>query len=107
MKTITVQNKLTEEQIKEIKGKFLDESYLHYPIINTDTIVKNEQGDTVMIFLKNCIPSDIAFEAFKVFRKAVAVSNNRGQAAGPIPEHIKTGDKLDGLTVGKVQGNRF
>ncbi len=107
MKTITVQNKLTEEQIKQIKGKFLDESYLKYPIINTDTIVKNEQGETVMIFLKNCIPSDIAFEAFKVFRKAVAVSNNRGQAAGPIPEHIKTGDKLDGLTVGKVQGNRF
>ena len=107
MNIIEAKPVLSNEQIKELHGNFLNESYLKYPIINTDTIVKNEKGEILLVFLKNVIPNDISHEAYKVFRKAVTVSNNRGQAAGPLPPELKTGDKIDHLTVGKIQGNRF
>tara|TARA_R100001440_G_scaffold42505_1_gene62228 strand:- start:1318 stop:2232 length:915 start_codon:yes stop_codon:yes gene_type:complete len=107
MNTIEVKPILNDQEIKDLHGKFIDETFLKYPVINTDTIVKNEKGETLLVFLKNVIPNNIAFEAYKVFRKATAVSNNRGQAAGPLPPELKTGDKIDGLTVGKVRGNRF
>ena len=98
---------LTDEQIKELHGNYLDESYLKYPVINSDTIVKDENGNIVLVFLKNIIPSNISKQAYEIFRQAVSVSNNRGQAAGPLPKNLKMGDKFDGLTVGKIQGNRF
>ena len=107
MRTIEVNPVLTDEQIRQLHGNFLDESYLKYPVINSDTIVKDENGETLLVFLKNVIPQNIAFEAYKSFRKATYLSNNRGQAAGPLPPELKMGDKIDGLTVGKIQGNRF
>ena len=42
---------LTDEQIKELHGNYLDESYLKYPVINSDTIVKDENGNIVLVFL--------------------------------------------------------
>ena len=107
MRTIEANPVLSEEQVRQLHGNFLNESYLKYPVINSDTIVKNEKGEILLVFLKNVIPQNIALEAYKSFRKATYLSNNRGQAAGPLPPELKMGDKIDGLTVGKIQGNRF
>lgn len=107
MLTIKSEPVLNDQQVKELQGQFIDETYLKYPVINKNTIVKNENDEVILIFLKNVIPSNIAKQAYLVFRKAVTVSNNRGQASGPIPKHLKPGDKLDGLTIGKIDGNRF
>ena len=75
MRTIEADPVLSEEQIRQLHGKFIDESYLKYPVINNDTIVKNEKGETLLVFLKNVIPQNIAFEAYKSFRKATYLSN--------------------------------
>ena len=107
MNTITVQPILNKEQIQNLHGNFLDESHLKIPVLRENSIVKKEDGTILLVFLKNIIPKDISREAYAVFRKAVTVSNNRGQAAGPLPPELKTGDKIDHLTVGKIQGNRF
>ena len=107
MNTIIAKEVLNEQEIKDLHGNFLNESHLTRPIIEEDTIVKNEKGDTVLIFLKNVIPNSICESAYQVLRKAVTVSNNRGQAAGPLPPELKTGDKIDHLTVGKITKNRF
>lgn len=99
---------LTEEEINSLEGTFLDESYLKFPVIQSDTIVKNEKGETLLVFLKNKIPANICHDAYKVFRVAAnQLTNNRSQAAGPLPENLKIGDKVDGITVGKISGNRF
>ena len=55
MNLIEAKPVLSNEQIKELHGNFLNESYLKYPIINTDTIVKNEKGEILLVFLKNII----------------------------------------------------
>jgi hypothetical protein len=107
MKTLTVKSKLSEEQIKDLEGQFLNESYIDI-ILEEDTKVVNEEGKPIAVFIKNVIPHNLAEDAYYALRKAVAKSNNRGQAAGPLPPELKVGDKLDGMTIGKiVGGNRF
>lgn len=108
MRTITVKPVLTDEQVKDLEGKYLDESYITH-LCNEDTIVRKEDGQPLAVFVKNCIPGNIAEDAYHSLRKAVAKSNNRGQAAGPLPPDTKVGDKIDGMTVGKIVagGNRF
>lgn len=106
MKTLTVKPKLTDQQIKDLEGKFLDESYIDI-LLEEDTKVVDENGRPIAVFIKNVIPHNLAENAYYALRKAVALSNNRGQASGPLPPELKIGDKIDGLTVGKILGNRF
>ena len=98
---------LDETQIKSLEGKFIDETYLKHSVINQDTIVKNEKGETLLVFLKNKIPKNICHQAYKVFRKAATLTSNRATAAGPLPNSLKIGDKFDGGRIGKIEGNRF
>lgn len=106
MKTLTVKPKLTDQQIKDLEGKFLDESYIDI-LLEEDTKVVDENGRPIAVFIKNVIPHNLAENAYYALRKAVALSNNRGQASGPLPPELKIGDKIDGLTVGKILGNRY
>jgi hypothetical protein len=106
MKTLTVKPKLTDQQIKELEGKFLDESYIDI-LLEEDTKIVDENGRPIAVFIKNVIPHNLAENAYYALRKAVALSNNRGQASGPLPPELKIGDKIDGLTVGKILGNRY
>ena len=106
MKTLTVKPKLTDQQIKELEGKFLDESYIDI-LLEEDTKVVDDNGRPIAVFIKNVIPHNLAENAYYALRKAVALSNNRGQASGPLPPELKIGDKIDGLTVGKILGNRY
>lgn len=98
---------LNEEQIDNLEGKFIDETFLKYPVIKDDTMVKNEKGETLLVFLKNKIPHNVCHQAYKVFRKAATPTSNRATAAGPLPSTLKEGDKFAGGTVGKIVGNRF
>jgi len=106
MKTLTVKPKLTDQQIKELEGKFLDESYIDI-LLEENTRVVDDNGRPIAVFIKNVIPHNLAENAYYALRKAVALSNNRGQASGPLPPELKIGDKIDGLTVGKILGNRY
>ena len=100
MKKIVFQTKLTEEQEKNLIGKFVDESYAD-TIIEDDCDGYNEEGKLLFRFRKNCIPTNVAKKAYPFLRKAGSVtSNNRGQAAGGF-EGYKIGDKIDSLTIGK------
>tara|TARA_R100001126_G_scaffold46422_1_gene26314 strand:- start:55 stop:963 length:909 start_codon:yes stop_codon:yes gene_type:complete len=105
MKEITVKQMISQEEVDSLEGKFLD--HTHYDtIINEDTIIRKENGDPLIVFIKNCIPSNQAKQAYYAFRKAVAPTNNRAIAAGPL--NVKVGDVIDGNVVGKLLGgNRY
>ena len=45
MNIIEVKPILTDAEINSLEGNFLDESYMKYPVINQDTIVKNENTE--------------------------------------------------------------
>ena len=107
MKKIICKVKLQDEEIDKLIGQYpTDDTY--DTLINEDCDGYNEEGKLLFRFRKNCIPTNVAKQAYPFLRKAGAVtSNNRGQSAGPF-DNVKVGDKVDGLTVGKlVSGNRF
>ena len=106
MNIINVKTKLDKDGIKAITGKFIDESYIKYPLISENTSVYNEHGELVLVFLKNIVPFNFAKQAYPFLRKASTPSNNRGMASGDLSGY-KVGDKLDHLTIGKIDGNRF
>lgn len=106
MNIIEVKEQLSREQIKNLEGKYINENYIKYPIINDNSYVYNENNELVLVFLKNAIPFKYAKKAYPFLRKSAVLSNNRGQSAGDLSEY-KVGDKLDGLTIGKIDGNRF
>jgi hypothetical protein len=106
MNTITVKQILNQEQIDNLEGKYLDETYIHH-LVETDTMVLKPDGSPLAVFIKNCIPANLAKDAYYSLRKAVSKTNNRGMASGELPKDLKVGDKYDGVTVGKILGNRF
>lgn len=106
MNTIVTKQILNEDQIKDLEGKYLDESHINH-LVETDTMVLKPDGSPLAVFIKNCVPANIAKEAYYSLRKAISKSNNRGMASGELPKDLKVGDKLDGMTVGKILGNRF
>tara|TARA_R110000765_G_scaffold387202_2_gene479309 strand:+ start:804 stop:1715 length:912 start_codon:yes stop_codon:yes gene_type:complete len=106
MNIINVKTKLDKGGIKAITGKFIDESYIKYPLISENTSVYNEHGELLLVFLKNIVPFKLAKQAYPFLRKASIPSGNRGMAAGDLSDY-KVGGKIDGLTVGKIDNNRF
>ena len=56
MKVITVKEQKTKDELDEIKGTYLDESYIKYPIPKDNTTFKNEDGDIVAVYLNKIVP---------------------------------------------------
>lgn len=106
MKLLKLNPILDEEQISNLKGTFFTKDLIKHHITE-DTKIVNENGDILAVFKKNAVPKEVIDKCRSSFRKSISVSNNRGQAAGPIPDNYKIGDKIDGLTIGKIMGNRF
>jgi len=107
MKLLKIEPILNEKQIQNLKGTYFTKDLIKHHITE-DTKVLNENGDILAVFKKNAVPKDVVDKCRSSFRKSISVSNNRGQAAGPLPENLKVGDKFDGLTVGKIGSkNRF
>jgi hypothetical protein len=106
MKLLKVEPILNEEQIQNLKGTYFTKDLIKHHITE-DTKVLNENGDILAVYKKNAVPKQILDKCRVSFRKSISISNNRGQAAGPLPVDLKVGDKFDGLTVGKIGKNRF
>ena len=105
MKILHVKPKLSDEEIKKLEGTFLDESHIDH-LVSEDTIVYNEKNEPLVVFKKNCIPSNHIKLAYPVLKKAIGKTSNRGKAGGN--HNFQVGDVVDGSVVGKVlSGNRF
>jgi len=105
MHIINVKPILTEEEIKNLEGEYLNESHIKH-LVNKDTIVYNENGEPILVLVKNCVPSNIAKDAYYSLRKAATLTTNRGIASGGLPKDLKVGDKWRGFTVGKISNGR-
>lgn len=87
IKQIFVDKLYTDKDISKFEGKWIDESFIKYPIINFDAnIYYNDNGiyRLLLKFRKNIIPNnllDLGWESYKNLAKA---SRGRGAAAGPI-----------------------
>lgn len=83
MKTIHVEKILTDEQVLELKGKFINESHIKQPIIDEDTDIYYEER-LLLKFRKNRFHPHLCELAFQNYRKFAKASRGRGASAGEI-----------------------
>ena len=106
MNIINVKTKLTDDKLRSIKGKFIDESYIKYPVIQENTSVYNENNDLILVFLKNVVPFKYAKKAYPFLKDACKETLNRGTSAGDLSDY-KVGDKINGKKVAQIRNNSF
>ena len=78
---LIVQEYYSEKELKELRGTFLGDEYIH-DIINEDVDIFDENGKFILSFRKNILTKNkIGFHNYKKF---IGMSRGRGLAAGPI-----------------------
>ena len=102
---IIVQKFLTDEEVNNIEGKWIDESYLKLPVINynCDVYYKDDNGDEKLLlkFRKNCISSSWLKVGWKSYKDLAKQSRGRGASAGPIDKEGVYWKKRNIVNTGK------
>ena len=99
VKKIVVKQILTDTEVKELEGTWVDDSYIKHPIVKTDTDVyrlDNEGNEILLLKFRKRVISDklvqIGWESYKDLAKA---SRGRGASAGPINPESQYRNKRD------------
>uniref|UniRef100_A0A6C0BSA1 2OGFeDO JBP1/TET oxygenase domain-containing protein n=1 Tax=viral metagenome TaxID=1070528 RepID=A0A6C0BSA1_9ZZZZ len=99
VKKIVVNKILTDEESSGLEGKWIDESYIKHPLIQSDTdVYRIDEDDNEILLLKfrKRVISDkliqIGWESYKDLAKA---SRGRGASAGPINPESQYWKKRD------------
>ncbi len=78
---------LSDEDTEKLKGTFLDKSHYNILCDSEDTKVYKPDGSVLFVYLKRVLHKDVCKVAFPSLREAWAQSQNRGIAAGILPEN--------------------
>ena len=89
VKELIVNKIINDEDIKKLKGNWIDEEYIKHPIIKEDTDVYYYDTDNnkklLLKFRKNVIPKNLCKVGIVNLKKAAQKTHdNRGAAAGRI-----------------------
>lgn len=80
---VTVYPALTESEAEELAGRFMDET-CYDRLVTEDCDLYKPDGSPLLIYRKNVLPAALCEQAWRSLRKAAAISENRGVAAGVI-----------------------
>ena len=85
---IIVNKYLTDKEVDNLEGKWIDESYMKLPVINfnCDVYYKEDDGSEKLLlkFRKNCISQSLLRTGWKSYKDLAKPSRGRGASAGPI-----------------------
>ena len=87
-KKLVVEKYLTDKEVSDLEGTWINESFLKHPVIreNTDVYYKDEDGNEVILlkFRKNCISNSLIRNGWSSYKDLAKPSRGRGASAGPI-----------------------
>lgn len=86
MRTITVQRYLNDKQTEALIGTQLDETAFDVLVEGQDTTVYKPNGDVLCVLKSRALNPKKCMQAYPHLRRAVALTDNRGHAAGNFPE---------------------
>ena len=88
IKKIIVEKVLSDKEVKDLKGCFIDESYIKYPLIqnNIDIYYKDENGEEKLLlkYRKKALSDNDIKLGWDSYKELAKPSRGRGASAGPI-----------------------
>ena len=85
---IIVQKHLTDKEVSDLEGKWIDTSYMKYPLINENVDVYYLDDDNteklLLKYRKNAISNSLLKIGWKSYKDLAKPSRGRGASAGPI-----------------------
>ena len=84
MKTLTLKKILTDDETKNLKGKYLTNENIKYDIVDTDTDCYNEEGELLFKFRKGVFSQELINIAWENYHRLAKASRGRGASAGEI-----------------------
>tara|TARA_B100000686_G_C16732343_1_gene941462 strand:- start:636 stop:1793 length:1158 start_codon:yes stop_codon:yes gene_type:complete len=85
---LVVNKYLTDKEVDNLEGKWIDESYMKIPVIdyNCDVYYEDNNGSEKLLlkFRKNCISNTLLRTGWKSYKDLAKPSRGRGASAGPI-----------------------
>lgn len=99
MKILKLNRILIDEQAEALKGQYLDESYIKFPIITEDCDAYDNQGKLLLKFRKNVLPLEILKLGVDSFKGSVMLTESRGMASGGSFKRIRKDGTKSKITV--------
>ena len=90
MKEIRLTTCLSDEETDKLGGQFLNASHFDILVSGEDADVYTPEGVPLIKFRHNVLPPSLVKAAYPALRTAAHSTDNRGMAAGIIPEEVKT-----------------
>ena len=88
IKKLIVEKVLTDEEMNLLKGQFIDESYMKYPVVqkNIDVYYIDEEGNEKLLlkYRKNALSDNDIKLGWNCYKDLAKPSRGRGASAGPI-----------------------
>ena len=79
---------LNDEEVNNLEGKWIDNSYMKLPVIdyNCDVYYKDDNGEERLLlkFRKKCISQSLIRTGWNSYKNLAKPSRGRGASAGPI-----------------------
>lgn len=102
---IIVKKYLTDQEVDNLEGKWIDESYMKIPVINynCDVYYKDDEGNEKLLlkFRKNCISQSLLRTGWQSYKDLAKPSRGRGASAGPIDKEGVYWKKRNIVNTGK------
>ena len=96
-KKLVVQKYLTDKEVADLEGTWVDESFLKHPVlrVNTDVYykVENDKEHLLLKLRKNSIPQSLIKTGWDSYKDLAKPSRGRGASAGPIDIIVNIGVK--------------
>ena len=90
IKKLIVEKVLTDKETKALEGCFIDESYMKYPVIqsNIDVYYKDESGEEKLLlkYRKKALTDNEIKLGWLNYKDLAKPSRGRGASAGPIDD---------------------
>ena len=81
---------LTDEQTANLEGAWIDESYMKYPVINSNIdvyYIDNDGSEKLLLkYRKNSISNSLIRTGWNSYKDLAKPSRGRGASAGPIDQ---------------------
>lgn len=107
IKKYVLKRLMTNEEGEKLKGQFLGEERIKYPIIDHDADGYDTDGNLLFKFRKGVLPMEVLKQGVENFEYSIELTDGRGMTSGSSHKRIRKDGSVSKITVGNkvLSGN--